>query len=207
LFAPASYKETGGRSFFYKSVKLFGERFRVAVEAVRRACSDDERDYRSIFMRSKNFLVLLIVFGLIFIFSVIADAQELKTERVVSSNIVRVWLPSGAEKILPESIPAEMTAMVEKIVAEKGQGKWKLYDTEVLIWKGANFKKTGAPTIINRLTERIKTAEWQYKQGKTEKGMTIFIVQEDATGNVVVGFYIATPDGLIWAWTLVAPKA
>ena len=157
-------------------------------------------------MKSKKNSVLLIVFGLIFIFNSAARAQEVKTESVVSSNIVKVWLSSGAQEILPESIPAEMTAMLEKIIAEKGQGKWKPYDTEVLVWKGADFKKTGAETIISRLTERIKKAEWQFKAEKPENGMTIFTVQEDATGNIVVGFYIATGDGLMWAWTLVTVK-
>ena len=154
-------------------------------------------------MISKKFSVLLTVCGLIFIFSLSAAAQ-VKTARAVSSNIVKVWLPSGAEKVLPESVPAEMSAMLEKIVADKGQGKWKPYDTEVLIWKGADFKKTGAAAIIGRLTGRIKTAEWQYEPGKAESGMTIFTVREDATGNIVVGFYIAAEDGLLWAWTLVS---
>jgi len=157
-------------------------------------------------MISKKFSVLLTVCGLIFIFSLSAAAQEVKTARAVSSNIVKVWLPSGAEKVLPESVPAEMSAMLEKIVADKGQGKWKPYDTEVLIWKGADFKKTGAAAIIGRLTERIKAAEWQFEPGKAESGMTIFTVREDATGNVVAGFYIATEDGLMWAWTLVSVK-
>jgi hypothetical protein len=155
-------------------------------------------------MISKIFSVLLTVLGLIFIFGSDARAQGVKTESVVSSNIVKVWLPSGAEKVLPESVPAEMSEMLEKIVAAKGQGKWKRYDSEVLIWKGANFKKTGAATIIGRLIERIKAAEWQYEAGKTESGMTIFTVREDATGNMVVGFYIAADDGLMWAWTLVS---
>jgi hypothetical protein len=153
-------------------------------------------------MVSKKFSVLFIVSGLIFIFGLTAGAQ-VKTARAVSSNIVRVWLPSGAEKVSTESVPAEMTAMLEKIIADQGKGKWKPYDTEVLIWKGADFKKTGADRIIERLTERIKTAEWQYQPGKTENGMTIFTVTEDATGNTVVGFYIAAQDGLMWAWTLV----
>jgi hypothetical protein len=155
-------------------------------------------------MMSKKISVLMSVCGLIFIFGAIARAQEVKTERVVSSNIVKVWLPSNAEKVLAESVPPEMTAMLEKIVAAKGQGKWKRYDTEVLIWKGADFKKTGAATVVGRWTARIKAAEWQYEPGKTEGGMTIFTVREDATGNLVVGFYIAADEGLMWAWTLVS---
>ena len=156
-------------------------------------------------MISKKFSVLFTVFGLILVFGLSAAAQ-VKTERAVSSNIVRVWLPSGAEKVLPESIPAEMTGILEKIVADKGRGKWKPYETEVLVWKGAEFKKTGADTIIKRLTERIKAAEWQYEAGEPENGMTIFTVKENATGNIVVGFCIATEDGLMWAWTLVSVK-
>ena len=156
-------------------------------------------------MIKRRFWILLTVFGLIFVFNLVAAAQ-IKTDRAVVSSIVKVWLPSGAEKVLPESYPREMTAMLEKIVEDKGQGKWEQYDTEVLIWKGAEFKKTGADAIINRLTEKIKSVEWQYKSEKSENGITIFKITDDVTGNVVVGFYIATEDGLAWAWTLVAPK-
>jgi hypothetical protein len=173
-----------------------------------RSCAQGKRTrktkYRSKFMINKKFSVLLTVCGLIFIFGSVARAQGVKTERAVGSNVVKVWLPSGAEKVLPESIPAEITAMLDKIIADKGQGKWKPYETQVLIWKGADFKKTGAAAIVGRLTERIKAAEWQYEAGKAESGMTIFTVREDATGNIVVGFYIAAEDGLLWAWTLVS---
>ena len=155
-------------------------------------------------MKNEKIGVLLTILGLLFLFNCAGAAQEIKTEETVGSNIVKVWLPSGAAQILPESMPAEMTAMLEKVVADKGRGKWKIYDTQVLIWKGENFKKTGAATIISRLTERIKAAEWQYAPDKTEKGMTIFTIREDATGNVVAGFSIATDDGLLWAWSLVA---
>jgi hypothetical protein len=178
----------------------------LKIEGVRRAIeSGGAPDKLSgvEFMRSKQISIFLIVSGLIFIFALSTSAQAVKTESIVSSNIVKVWLPSGAEEVLPESVPAELTAMLEKLVADFGKGKWKPYESQVLIWKGAEFKKTGADTIVSRLTERIKTAEWQYKPGKTESGMTVFTVQEDATGNIVVGFYIAAEDGLMWAWTLV----
>ena len=157
-------------------------------------------------MIKRKIWILLTVFGLIFVFN-LAVAAQIKTDSVVSSNIVKIWLPSGAEKVLPESYPREMTAMLEKIVEDKGQGKWEQYDTEVLIWKGAEFKKTGADAIIKRLTEKIKAVEWQFEADKPEKGMTIFKITDDVTGNVVLGFYIATEDGLLWAWTLVAPKS
>jgi len=72
----------------------------------------------------------------------------------------------------------------------------------VLIWKGADFKKTGTATITGRSRERIKAAEWKYQPGTTESGLTIFTSQEDAAGNAVVGFHGAA--GLMWAWTLVS---
>ena len=155
-------------------------------------------------MRNIKLGILSAVFALIFIFNFNAAAQ-IKTDRAVVSGIVKIWV-APAERVLPESVPAEMTALLEKIVADKGQGKWERWDTEVLIFRGADFKKEGAAAVIKRLTKNIKAIEWQYEEDKPESGVTIFKITDDVTGNVVVGFYIATEDGVAWAWTLVSVK-
>ena len=155
-------------------------------------------------MMNRKLGILLIVGGLIFIFNQAAAAQ-IKTERAVVSGIVKVWV-APSERVLPESVPAEMTAMLEKIVEDKGRGKLKPWDTEVLIFRGTDFKKEGAAAVIKRLLKNIKAIEWQFEADEPANGMTIFKITDDVTGNIVFGFYIATQDGLAWAWTLVSVK-
>src|SRR5689334_14070144 len=98
----------------------------------------------------KKFLsTLFILFSSIFIFNQAAHAQE--TEAVTSSNLTGVALPAGANRVLPGSVPAEITQTFDKIVAA-GNGKVRQGDSEVLVWGGSDYKKANAAGIINRLT-------------------------------------------------------
>jgi|SRR5215204_405553 len=145
---------------------------------------------------------LLTLLGLTFICGQSARAQ-VKTERVVTCNFARVWLPSDAEEITPETVPAQVTRMLEQVVADAGRGRFKRYDTQVLVWRGEPFRKAGAVAIVKSLTEKFKRAEYRFEAGRTENGMTAFRIDEDAEGITVVGFYLVTKDGLLWAWTQV----
>ena len=145
------------------------------------------------------FITLLV---LAFMFTSNAWAQ-VKTERAVTSNFVKVWLPSDAEEITSATVPAQITQLLVKIVSDAGRGKLKQYDTQVLIWRGAAFKKTGADAIIKSLREKFKKMEYRYEAGETVDGVTPFRIDDDTAGTTVVGFYLVTQDGLLWAWTQV----
>jgi hypothetical protein len=140
--------------------------------------------------------------GLALMFTSDARAQ-VKTERAVTSNFVKVWLPSDAEEITPETVPAQITQVLGKVVADAGRGRFKQYDTQVLIWRGAAFRKAGADAIIKSLTEKFKKMEYRYEAGEAADGVTPFRIDDDSAGTTVVGFYLVTRDGLLWAWTQV----
>ena len=57
-------------------------------------------------MSIKILTFIFTIFGLFFIVGQAASAQEVRTERAVTSDTVRIWLPSGAEKITDETVPA-----------------------------------------------------------------------------------------------------
>ena len=153
-------------------------------------------------MAGRMIPALLMVLGLTLMFGQSARAQ-VKTERAVTCNFARVWLPSGAEEVTPETVPAQVTRMLEQVVADAGRGKFKRYDTQVLIWRGEEFRKAGADAIVRSLAEKFKKAEYRFEAGKPESGVTAFRIDEDAEGITVVGFYLVTKDGLLWAWTQV----
>ena len=153
-------------------------------------------------MRGRITAAFISLLGLTFIFSQPARAQ-IKTERAVTSNFVKVWLPSDAEEVMPETVPAQITQVLKQVVANAGRGKFRQYDTQVLLWRGAAFRKAGADAIIKSLLEKFKKMEYRYEAGETADGITPFRIDDDSAGTTVVGFYLVTPDGLLWAWSQV----
>lgn len=147
---------------------------------------------------------LLAITFVISLFSITAQAAN-ELEPAVSSNLTAVSLPANAHHILPRSIPAEVTQTLEKIVAA-GNGKVRQGETEVLVWAGANYKKANASTIIYRLTDTLKVAGWKYEVGGQENGVTVFsLLREAGNRQVLIGFYGATDDALVFAWTQLLP--
>ena len=153
-------------------------------------------------MTGRITLTFVVLLGLALVFTPGARAQ-VKTERAVTSSFVKVWLPSDAEEITPETVPAQIRQALEKVVADAGRGKFKQYDTQVLVWRGAAFRKAGAGAIVKSLLEKFKKMEYRYEAGKTANGVTPFRIDDDSAGTTVVGFYLVTDDGLLWAWTQV----
>jgi hypothetical protein len=150
-------------------------------------------------MRTKNITALLMLWTAVLIFNTAAAAQE--TESAASSALVNVSLPANAQRIAPASVPQEISETLEKLVAA-GEGKVRQGDSEVLVWAGADYKKANAPTIIYRLTDTLKAAGWRYEVGGEESGITVFsLLTEKANRRAVIGFYGATDDALVFAWT------
>ena len=149
-------------------------------------------------MFKKNLAALFAVFSAIFIFNTAAAAQE--TEAATRSNLTGIALPSGANRVLPSSVPAEINDTFDKIAAA-GNGKIRKGDSEVLVWGGSDYRKANADGIVNRLTSALKAAGWQYSVEGNEGGLTVFSAfKEGAQRRAVVGFHGATDDALIFSW-------
>jgi len=147
----------------------------------------------------KKFSLFAIIF-FVSLFSVTAKAQD-ETEAAVSSNVTAVSLPANTYRVLPNSVPAEISQTLEKLVAA-GNGQLRQGESEVLVWAGANYKKSNAPTIIYRLTDTLKVDGWKYEVGGEEDGITVFgLLKERGGRRAVIGFYGATDDALVLAWT------
>lgn len=143
------------------------------------------------------FIVICLLFSTI---SVFGQADE-GYESAASSNLVNVSLPANAFRVFPEKVPVEVNQTLEKIVAQ-GEGKIRQGETEVLVWSGANYKKVGQSTIVNRLIDNLKHEGWKYEVGGTESGVTLFTLLKDgATRRAVIGFYGKADDTLVFAWT------
>lgn len=152
-------------------------------------------------MFKRNSAILLVLFTAIFTFN--SAAQD--AEAAASSNLTGIALPAGAQRVLPGSVPAEVTQAFDKMTAA-GNGKFRQGESEVLVWAGSNYRKANAAGIVNRLTTTLQTAGWQYSVEGTEDGLTIFTaIKEGAPRRGVVGFHGATDDALIFSWMEILP--
>lgn len=149
-------------------------------------------------MFKRNLQAILFLFSTVFIFSSAVFAQE--TETAASSNLTGIALPAGANRLMPNSVPAEISDVFDKIIAASG-GKVRKGDSEVLVWGGDGYRKANATTTVDRLVSSLKAAGWKYSVEGEEGGMIVFSAfKEGAQRRAVVGFHGATDDALVFSW-------
>lgn len=146
---------------------------------------------------------LLIIFSAILIFGATARAQE--TVAAAESQLLQVMIPANAQRVAPESVPAVITEMFDKVTAA-GEGKFRRGDSEVLLWAGESYRKANAPKIMSRLTGAIQNAGWQYSVEGVENGVTVFTALRESPRRAVMGFYGVTDEALIVAATEILPN-
>ena len=154
-------------------------------------------------MFKRNPLFLFVLFGFISIFNFTASAQE--TESAANSALTEARLPSGAVRILPQSVPAEINQGLEKIVAA-GEGKIVQGDSEVLAWTGAGYKKSNAANLMKQIQSNLQAKGWTYEVGEKNDEVTVFsALRETPKKRGVLGFYAMTDDAMVLAWTEILP--
>ena len=148
---------------------------------------------------SKKFYIFAIIFVLCS--AVFAFAQGGEYAPAVSSSLTEVSLPSGALRVYPKHVPAEIDQTLESLITA-GNGKFRRGESEMLVWTGGDLKKVGAATITNRLTDTLKVAGWKYEVGGTENGITVFTILKDgAKKRAIIGFYGEADGTFVFAWT------
>jgi hypothetical protein len=143
-------------------------------------------------------IILTVIFVTLFSCAV-CFGQE--TETAASLNLTKTSLPPGAQRVLRQYVPAEIDQTLEKLVSPSN-GKLRRGDTEVLLWTGGELKRTGATTIVNRLTDTLKVAGWRYEVGGAENGVTFFsLLKDGANPRAIVGLYGEADGTLLFALT------
>ena len=146
---------------------------------------------------------LVIIFSAILILSATARAQE--TVAAAESHLLQVMIPAHAQRVAPESVPAAINEMFDKVTAA-GEGKFRRGDSEVLLWAGEGYQKANAPRILSRLTGAIQNAGWQYSVEGVENGVTVFTALRTSPRRAVMGFYGVTDEALVVAATELVPN-
>lgn len=148
-----------------------------------------------------------VLFAIIILAFTAAQAQD-EYESVRVSMVTGIELPAGAKRVLPASVPAEISGGLDQIV-EAGKGKLVGGEREVLAWTGDGYRTGSAPALMKELQTAMKNEGWIYEAGGSEGGVTFFsILRENPVRRAVLGFFIADTDGLLLAWTeVLAPDS
>ncbi len=147
-------------------------------------------------LRFSSFAILIVLVSVSSAFG-----QSGEYEAASSSSLTSVSLPSGAQRVSPSHVPAEIEQSLDKLVVQ-GDGTLRRSGTEVLFWTGGDLKRTGSRTIVNRLTDTLKVAGWKYEPAATENGITFFsLLKDGAERRALIGFHGEADGTLIFAWT------
>lgn len=152
-------------------------------------------------MFKKKYAIIVVILFL----AISGISQE--TEDAATSAITESRLPAGAVRISPDSVPAEISDGLNKIV-QAGGANLTEGNREVLAWSGPGYRKANATVLIGQLQASLKIKGWVYKEAGTEGGITVFGVSRTSpTRRGILGFYIPTDDALVLAWTEVMQDA
>lgn len=157
---------------------------------------------RTIIKKLKQLYALAFCLGALW--NSMAMAQSGDTEAATESQLLQIMLPANAQRVLPQSVPTEITQTLAKVTAA-GNGKFRRGASEVLVWGGDSYQKANASRIVNRLTGSLKTAGWQYSVEGEEGGVTVFTALKESPHRAVVGLYGATDEALIFAAMEILP--
>lgn len=139
-------------------------------------------------MFTKKLTALLFLLMFVCLFDV--QAQD-DTEPTTVSNVADAVLPWGAQRVLPEKVPAEVNDVFEKMLAEGG-GKIAGGAREVLLWEA----KQNAAKIRSELQTNLRKESWQYETAGRESDVEFFSLLKDAPRRAILGFF-AVSDGVL----------
>lgn len=152
-------------------------------------------------MLKKNLQVLLTFLLAIMLFATVSAQTNAEYEPTVNSSVTSAKLPAGALRVSPTIVPPEINLGLEKIV-EAGEGKLVQGDSEILAWTENGYTKAKASDLMSQLENSLSASGWKYEVGGKEGDVTFFtVLKENPTRRAVVGFFVASDEGLVVAWT------
>lgn len=160
---------------------------------------------RSDYMLKKNLGALFTFICTAILFTTVPAQTKEEYEPAASSVVTSAKLPTGALRVSPSSVPAEINQGLEKMV-EAGEGKLVQGNSEVLAWTGDGYTKSKSANLVDQLENNLSAAGWKYEVSGKEGEVTFFsVVKENPNRRALVGFFVANDEALVVAWTEVLP--
>lgn len=149
-------------------------------------------------MIMKNLTTLLFLCA-VFLFFNSTEIRSQSSIKAQSSAITEAKMPSGAERLLPESVPAEFNRAFENILKE-GAGKIAGGMREVLAWDGDYKTAASAARMVGQLQTNFRAAGWQYETSGRSGEVEVFsLYKEGSPRRVVLGFFVPGDEVLVCA--------
>lgn len=148
-------------------------------------------------MFKNNISILFIIFTFLFTFSFDVAAQN-GSILVQSSEITASQLPKGAERLLPESVPAEFNQAFDNLLDE-GKGKLSGGEREFLAWTGDYKNVSTAAKSRSQIETNFRHSGWMFEsQGKNGE-LEFFTLSQDSPRRVVLGFFVSDDKVIVCA--------
>ena len=152
-------------------------------------------------MLNNKLRVLLTFFCAVALFTTVSAQTNADYVPTASSSVTSAKLPAGALRVEPSSVPPEINQGLEKIV-EASEGKLVQGEREVLAWTENGYTKAKAEDLMAQLENNLSASGWKFQIGGKQGDVTFFtVLKENPTRHAVVGFFVASDDGLVVAWT------
>jgi hypothetical protein len=111
---------------------------------------------------------------------------------VGNSEVTAAAMPAGAERLTPESIPAEFNQAFDNLLAQ-GEGKIVGGQREILAWAGNYGTAAKSGKFEAQVQANLRSAGWQYEAQGRSGDLEIFSLLKDGSPRrVVLGFFV--PD-------------
>jgi hypothetical protein len=150
-------------------------------------------------MPGKNLSALLFLCAAFFIFSVTIVRAQDETEPTTASSLTDANLPWGAQRVLPEKIPAEINEAFENLL-KQGAGKIAGGEREVLLWAGDYKNRTNAAKFTAQIQTNFRKEGWQYETAGRNDDIEFFTLsKEGSPRRVVLGFFVPGDEVMVCA--------
>lgn len=139
----------------------------------------------------------LLIFVIILSTLTLVQAQK-ETEPATASAITATQIPNGAVRVLPESMPGEISQAFEKLIAA-GEGKIVAGDREVLAWMDG-YKQSNASALMKQVQKQLQVGGWIYEVGGGDDEFEVFsLLKEQPNRRAVLGFFVSGKEALVLA--------
>ena len=148
-------------------------------------------------MFKKIITALLFLCASLAVFNTNARAQG----SIATSNsaITSAAMPKGAERLLPDSVPAEFNKAFDNLLNE-GAGKISGGEREIIAWVGNYKNSLNAARLVNQVQTNFRKAGWQYEAAGRSGDLDVFsLYTESSPRRVVLGFFVPGDDVLVCA--------
>ncbi|HEY8559544.1 MAG TPA: hypothetical protein VIL74_04010 [Pyrinomonadaceae bacterium] len=150
-------------------------------------------------MIRKNYTAFFILWAAFLVFLAGAARAQNGSVAAPESKITAAQMPRGAERLLPESVPAEFNRAFDQLL-EQGAGKIAGGEREVLAWTGNYKTPASVAKSVSQVEANFRNAGWKYEAFGRSGDLELFSLSKDgAARRVVLGFFVPGDDVLVCA--------